>query len=206
MNNLEYRCFGRDLAIRSVKKDGFLERGLQGYAAVYGSESRDMGGWKEVIVRGAFKKSLGKELDVRLLYQHDSKQVMARESAGSLVLREDDNGLYFEADLVDKTLNREVIADVLARNLDAMSFGMPYDSVKSKWDRGADGKTAIRNVTEADVVEISVVTWAAYEATTVAARSAQEYQTFMQQLAAEKSTPVGVLRARHELAKRRFNY
>jgi HK97 family phage prohead protease len=204
-SHLEIRTFSQKLATRSVKKNGYLETGLQGYAAVYGVESRDMGGWKEVLVRGAFKNSLKRGLDVRMLYQHDTKQVLARESAGNLTLREDSEGLYFEADLLDTAFNRDVVANVAARNLDAMSFGMPYSSVKTKWDRSADGKTAIRNVTEADVVEISVVTWPAYEETTVQARCAEELQTFLRQDAA-KSTSVGMLRARHELAKRRFRY
>lgn len=208
-SNIETRTFSRKLEVRNVKKNGYLEQGLQGYAAVYGVESRDMGGWKEVLVRGAFKQSLGKKLDVRLLFQHRSDSVLARETAGNLILREDNEGLYFEADLIDTQFNRDVVANVRSRNLDAMSFGMPYDSVKTKWDRSADGKTAIRNVIQADVVEISVVTWPAYEETTVQARSERamrEFNNFMQQDAAGKAVSTGILRARHGLSLNKYRY
>lgn len=200
---IDYRFFQRPVELRSVKKDGYLPQGLQGYAVVYGVESRDMGGWKEVIVRGAMRESLGKGLDVRLLWQHDSKQVMARETAGNLVLREDDHGIFFEADLIDTTVNRDRLADIKAKNLDAMSFGMPMSSVKRDWQK--IGTQAVSNVTRADIVEVSVVTWAAYGETSVAARCAAEYNTFMQQDAA-KTVGAGFLRARHQLAKRRFLY
>ncbi len=195
----EIRTYSNKLDTRAVKREGYLPFGLQGYAAVYGSESRDMGGWKEVLVRGAFTKSLAKKLDVRLLAQHDTALVLARESAGNLTLREDAEGLWFEADLVDTSLNRDVLASVRAKNLDAMSFGMPMSSVQTKWERSKGGE-AIRNVLSADVVEISVVTWPAYEATTVSARgmdkALREFQDFMQHDAAGKSEHLERLRAR----------
>lgn len=165
-----------------------------------------MGGWKEVIARGAMAESLKKGLDVRLLFQHDSKQVLARESAGNLILREDQNGVFFEADLVDTQMNRDVLTSIRAKNLDAMSFGMPVSSVTRNFSRDAEKKVSIGTVTRADIVEISVVTWPAYEETTVSERCAAEYRTFMQHDAAGKTTPTGMLRARHELAKRRFTY
>jgi HK97 family phage prohead protease len=201
--SLEIRAFKYPVELRTVKKTGYLERGLQGYAILYGVESRDMGGWKEIIGRGAMKASLGKQLDVRMLAHHDSKQVMAREAAGNLVLREDTTGVYFEADLVDTTLNRDMLTDIGAKNLDAMSFGMPSSSIKVNWERA--GGRHVRTVTEAEFVEISVVTWAAYEETSVMQRAAAEYQTILQE-AASQSTPAGISRARHELAKRRFIY
>lgn len=200
---IDYRFFHQPIELRSVKKDGYLPQGLQGYAVVYGVESRDMGGWKEIIDRGAMRESLTKKLDVRLLWQHDSKAVMARETAGNLVVREDEHGIFFEADLLDTTANRDRLADVRAKNIDAMSFGMPYSSVQRSWNK--TGGKVVSNVTRADMVEISVVTWAAYEETSVAARCAEQFKTFMQQGAAE-STPLGISRARHALAQRRYRY
>ncbi len=202
--SLEIRAFQKPLTLRAVKRDGYLEQGISGYAVVYGSESRDMGGWKEVIQRGAMTESLKKGLDVRLLFQHDSKQVMARESAGNLTLREDENGVFFDADLIDTQLNRDTLASIRAKNLDAMSFGMPMSSVTRSFKK-VNGQS-IGTVTRAEFVEISVVTWAAYVDTHVSERCAEEYKNFMQHDAAGKTTPDGMLRARHELQKRRFAY
>jgi len=203
--NLDIRAFQRPLELRAVNRPGYLPKGLQGYAVVYGVESRDMGGWKEIIQRGAMTESLKAGKDVRLLFQHDNKQVLARESAGNLVLKEDENGVYFTADLIDTQLNRDTLASIEARNLDAMSFGMPVSSVERVFTRSAD-KRSIGTVTRAEIVEISVVTWPVYEATTVSARCAEQFNTFMQHDAAGKSTSCGIPRARQALAHRKHRY
>lgn len=194
----ERLCLGPKLEIREFKRDGYAG-GLKGYAVVYGTESRDMGGWREIIVRGAMSASLAKGLDVRMLYQHDQKQVIARESAGNLRLKEDQEGVYFEADLIDTQRNRDIMADVQARNLDAMSFGMPPSSIETRWERSKDGKYAIRNVLKAEMAEVSIVTWAAYEDTTVAKR---DYDNFLLEQAGEQATSLRLLRDRVELRKR----
>lgn len=205
-SNLEIRAYQRPLELRTVNRDGYLKHGLSGYAIVYGVESRDMGGWKEIIARGAMTESLKKGLDVRLLFQHDSKQVLARESAGNLVLREDQNGVMFEADLIDTQLNRDTLASIRAKNLDAMSFGMPVSSVVREFKRDTEKKTTVGTVTRADIVEISVVTWPAYEETTVSQRCSEEFNNFMQHDAAGKGGAFGVLQARHALLKSRHRY
>lgn len=200
--NTEIRSFGKKLEFRKLDEKGFVGT-LSGYAVVYGVESRDMGGWKEIIARGAMTDSLKKGLDVRFLYQHKSDKIMAREMAKTLVLSEDDNGIKFEAKLTDTTTNRDAFVDVEQGNLDAMSFGMPYGSVTAKWERDLVKKMDIRTVTKADIVEISLVTWAAYEDTTVAAR---DYDIFKAGLkpAVNSATPVSILRSRHESLKLRY--
>jgi hypothetical protein len=203
-SQIETRSYGKPLELREVNKPGFLKKGLRGYAIVYGVESRDMGGWKEIIARGAMTESLTKGNDVRLLYQHDSKQPMARESSGTLTLREDDTGILFEADLTDTTLNRDVLANIEARNLDAMSFGMPYASVTAKWERSANQKYDVRTVTKADFVEISVVTWAAYEDTSVAARAHQIFAEQLRSADEQKAPSLALISARAAAEKLRY--
>lgn len=199
---IEIRSFGKKLEFRKLNEAGFLGV-LSGYAVVYGVESRDMGGWKEIIARGAMTESLKKNLDVRFLYQHKSDQIMAREGGKTLTLTEDDTGVRFEAKLVDTQLNRDAYLNVETGNLDAMSFGMPYGSVTAKWERDLTKKMDIRTVTKADIVEISLVTWAAYEDTSVAAR---DYELFQQSLkpADKNATPVNVLRSRLNFERTKY--
>lgn len=201
---IEIRSFGKPLELRKLDKKGFIGT-LAGYAIVYGVESRDMGGWREIIAKEAFTESLRAGKDVRMLYQHSSAQIMARESAGTLRLREDEEGVFFEADLTDTQLNRDAYLNVEQRNLDAMSFGMPYASVVARWERApAPKKYDLRTVTKADVVEISLVTWAAYEDTTVAARDWQEFQKSEQKPTVDAATSVRLHRNRLEHEKLRF--
>lgn len=199
---IEIRSFGKKVEFRKLEEPGFLGV-LSGYAVVYGVESRDMGGWKEIIARGAMTESLRKGLDVRFLYQHKSDQIMAREGGNTLTLTEDDNGVKFEAKLIDTQLNRDAYLNVSQGNLDAMSFGMPYGSVTAKWERDIVKKMDIRTVTKADIVEISLVTWPAYEDTSVAAR---DYELFQQtQKSADKNaTPVTLLRNRLNFERNKY--
>jgi HK97 family phage prohead protease len=202
--NFEIRAIQKELVLRKLEKAGFLGT-LVGYAALYGVESQDFGGWKEMLVRGAFTETLKPEnsLDIRLLYQHDPKQVMARQSAGNLRLVEDDVGLRIEADLVDTTVNRDALSNIKAGNLDAMSFGMPKSSVQANWERAAgDRKYDLRKVTKADIAEVSVVTWAAYTDTSVAAR---DYELFQKATKPDDSvTPISLLRSRQEQERQRY--
>lgn len=191
---LEYRSY-RKLEVRESKKPGVIGT-LTGYAAVFNSESADFGGWREKINPGAFTRSLKELPDVRALYQHNSAQVLGRQAAGTLTLREDEHGLAIDIDLIDTQFNRDVLANVRSGNLDAMSFGM----VAKKYDWDMDDKRGydLRVLSDVDLYEVSVVTWPAYEETEVAARS---LQTFKEQRSAKSTTPFRLLRLRQARLK-----
>lgn len=196
----ECRSFNRPLEIRELKKDGYIGT-LVGYAIIFESESRDMGGWREIITRGAPSASL-KKADVRLLYQHDKTKVMARQSAGNLRLTEDEIGVRFEADLIDTTVNRDAYAEIKAGNVDAMSFGAPKATFKSSFEKRSDG-TKIRRVSSFEVQEISVVSWAAYEDTALAAREFAEFVANEKKDDAPTGVDVAIARGRQELMELR---
>lgn len=189
---LEHRAI-RGLEHRAAK-DGFIGT-LSGYAAVWDSESQDFGGWREVLSRGCFKKSLQNRDDVFAFYQHDSDKVLARTKAGNLRLAEDDKGLRIEMDLIDTQLNRDVLAQVRSGNVDSMSFGMPADTIKARWE--SRGDYALRTIESADLVEVSIVTFPAYTATEVSARS---FETFRKETS---SVPLDLLRVCVEVEKLR---
>jgi hypothetical protein len=188
--DLEYRSF-KELKLRSEVKEGTIGT-LEGYAAVFNSESLDFGGWKEVIKPGAFTRSLKELPDVRAFYQHSVGGILGRRSAGTLRLMEDAHGLAVEIDLIDTQLGRDTLANVRAKNLDAMSFGMIPK--KHSWDMNETRGYDLRILEDVDLHEVSVVTWPAYEDTTVATR---DHKTFKEAQAPEKSTtPFRLLRLR----------
>lgn len=190
---LERRTF-RGLEVRKAATDAHIGT-LVGYAAVWESESRDFGGWKEVLKPGVFTRSLKEKPDVFALYQHDPEKVLARTGAGTLRLEEDQRGLRVEMDLIDTQLNRDVLAQVRSGNVDAMSFGMPAKSVKASWENKAG--YALRSVKEAELVEVSIVTIPAYEATEIAARA---FETFRKETSA---LPLDLLKVCVEVEKLR---
>ncbi|MBW5409745.1 HK97 family phage prohead protease [Brachyspira hampsonii] len=143
---------------------------LRGYAIVYDSLSEPLYGdlFRERINRGAFTKSL-LENDQVCLWGHDTRYVLGRKSAGTLILREDDKGLYFEVSLPNTTWARDLKESVYRGDIKQMSFG--FKVVRENW---IDNKETlkeygmpIREVEEITLHEISLVTFPAYTETNV---------------------------------------
>ena len=145
------------------------ERRISGYASVFNSESEDLG-FRETIAPGAFKRSLSKPgADFWLLWGHDHLEPLARTSAGTLELAEDHKGLKVSAELVDTTTGRDVHALVKAGLVRSMSFGFYVKADQWETRNGVDH----RLVTEAELIEVSVVPVPAYESTEVSVRASQ---------------------------------
>lgn len=148
---------------------------IVGYAAVFNSLSEDLGGMRETIRPGAFAKSLARGDDVRALFDHSSGAVIGRRSAGTLVLAEDDKGLRVEIAVPDTAVGRDLLVSLRRKDLDGMSFG--FYTVEDIWHREKDDKgdvTYRRELIELDLIEVSIVTWPAYSATSAEARSMRE--------------------------------
>lgn len=145
---------------------------IAGYAAVFDSPSEDMGGWVEVIKRGAFRKALSSNPDVRLLVNHEGLP-LARTKNGTLTLKEDTKGLRFEAEL-DNTQDAIDLAAKLERgDVDQMSFRFRLCLEGREWFfPEEEDEPAQRIINEFDeLLEVSVVTFPAYPATEVGVRS-----------------------------------
>jgi HK97 family phage prohead protease len=142
---------------------------LRGYAAVFDKRSLDLGGFTEVVRKGAFARSLAENSEILALAHHDSSKPLARRSAGTLTLTEDDTGLLVEIQLADTTAARDVAADIRARNIEGMSFG--FSTRKDSWTRGAPGELDLRELHDVQLFEVSAVTMPAYPDTSLAMRS-----------------------------------
>ena len=70
---------------------------IVGYGAVYNRDSSNMG-FIEQVDPGAFSKTL-QEADVRGLGNHDANWLLGRTGSGTMRLRSDPNGLYYEIDV-----------------------------------------------------------------------------------------------------------
>jgi hypothetical protein len=162
-----------EVAIRAADGDDGGER-FKGYAAVFNSRTAIGNplrwGFYEEIAPGAFTKTLS-EGDARMLIDHDSYFVVSRVSAGSLDLAEDGRGLAVDSAL-DAGLSyvNDLKANVRNKNITGMSFG--FYVVKDDWTlekvETSDGQTAeveIRRILEVRLIEVSAVTFPAYEDT-----------------------------------------
>ncbi|MFJ7049041.1 HK97 family phage prohead protease [Streptomyces sp. NPDC101112] len=162
-----------EVVIRATEGDGAGER-FRGYAAKFNSRTAIGNplrwGFYEEIAPGAFTKTLS-EGDARMLIDHDSYYVVSRVSAGTLVLAEDDKGLPVDSAL-DPALSyvNDLKANVKNRNITGMSFG--FYVVKDDWTlekvETSDGQTVeveVRRILEVRLIEVSAVTFPAYEDT-----------------------------------------
>lgn len=156
-----------DGEIRAV--DGTGNR-FVGYAAVFNSDSENLGGFVERILPGAFEKTLrNKRRDVRAYVNHDSNMVLASSRSGTLQMREDDKGLRVEFDLPEGVSYADDLRALMRANIvDKMSFGF---TIPRKGDSWSDDGTR-RELREVVLHEVSVVTGhPAYTATAAAVRS-----------------------------------
>ncbi len=132
------------LALEEVEIDG----SFSGYASIFGLP--DLG--NDVLDKGAFAKSLSsrRPSGVRMLWQHD-----AAEPIGVWTdIREDARGLYVEGRLAKGvTRAREALELMRAGGLDGLSIG--FRTVKAR----KDTRSGLRHIVEADLWEISVVTF-----------------------------------------------
>jgi len=154
-SQFETRVSAAQFEIRETS-DGMT---FEGYAAVFNSRSENLGGFTEFVAPGAFTRSLKARNDVKLLWNHDSGQVLGSTRAGSMTLTEDAKGLKVVAKLPNTQLGRDT-AELLRTGLvDSMSFG--FNVIKDKWNANGDERT----LESVRLFEVSVVAFPAYQAT-----------------------------------------
>lgn len=155
--------------LRAMPQDGKPSK-ICGHAANFNSMSQDLGGFTERIAPGAFKNSLLTD-DVRALWNHDANIVLGRNKSGTLTLLEDSQGLYFEIDAPDTQLVRDMVIGPITRgDVSQCSFG--FYTIADHWEE-IDGQV-IRTLLEVELLDVSPVTYPAYNSTDVAMRSAQQ--------------------------------
>lgn len=140
---------------------------IEGYAAVFDTLSVDLGGWRERIAPGAFKRTIG-ESDVRALWDHDAKYVLGRNRAGTLALEEDARGLRIKATPPDTVWAADLMTMMKRGDVNQMSFGFYVRA--DEWVEEPDFGL-VRVLRDVDLFDVSVVTYPAYPATSAEARA-----------------------------------
>jgi HK97 family phage prohead protease len=148
-----------DVDVKDIDTRG---RTLHGYAAVYGVESHDLGGFRERIAPGAFSTVL--DGDVRALLNHDPSQVLGRSKSGTLRLFDEQRGLRFEVDLPDSPLGENVREAVRRGDIDGASFRFVVD--RDSWDGDLRTVESVR-----ELKDVTVATFGAYPAASVELRT-----------------------------------
>ena len=143
-------------------------RTITGYAIVFESWSRDLGGFYEIIRKGAITQELINRSDVIMNVNHDNDKMVARSvnGEGTLKLTLDDIGLRFEFDAPPTPLGEELLFNIRSGNLFECSFAFSLSGSENceRWTK--DENMLRREILEIDgIYDCSIVTVAAYGAT-----------------------------------------
>ena len=141
---------------------------LEGHAAVFDSPSHDLGGFVEIVRPGAFTRSLAEGADVLALFDHDTRAVLGRRSAGTLTLEEDARGLRFAIDVAQTTAGRDVLVSVARRDIAGASFA--FIAREDRWTYSDNGP-ALRELLDVELLDVAVTPMPAYPDTDVARRA-----------------------------------
>ena len=159
--------------VRSIQNDDGTQKKIVGYAAVFDKPSEDMG-FIETIRKGAFVDAL-KISDARALFNHDTDTLpLGRQSAGTLMLSEDDNGLYFEIIPPDTQTARDLMTCIDRGDIKEASYGFIVDV--DEWDY-SDKDVVKRTIIKVrEIFDVSPVVFAAFNDTSVALRRLEEHR------------------------------
>jgi uncharacterized protein len=165
---------------------------ISGYGAIFNSLSEDLGGFREKINPGAFKRTLAAGRDVYCTFNHDPNRILGRRSNGSLDVSTDSKGLRYTCKLnVETSIGKDVLEFI--RRSDVKSCSFAFRCIDDEGQSGRDpdsGKTMqIRTLLDVELIELGPVLTPAYAATSVqvdaAARSARSQVLFPQGMPAE---------------------
>ena len=150
---------------------------LSGYAAVFNSESKDLGGFTEMISPTAFEGVIERS-DVFAVLDHDRNKVLARSKMGkgSLELNIDQKGLQFRFESPNTTVGNDVLSMVKRGDLTDASFCFTVED--ESWQKREDG-SYLRTINKiGDLFDVAICYNGAYPEsyTEVALRSLDKFK------------------------------
>ena len=133
---------------------------IVGHALVFDTRSRDLGGFVEIVRRGAVANASA--TDVVALYNHDPGAVLGR-TPQTLQLTTDTRGLAFVLDPAPTQAGRDAFELVKRGDITGASFG--FRTKKDAWRDEAG--VVIRELLDIELAEISLTAFPAYADTDV---------------------------------------
>lgn len=172
MSEIEKRTIAmEEMELRSDEGHNVIE----GYAAVFNSEA-NLGQFNEVIVPGAFRKTLAADPDVRATVEHEGGlTTIGRTRNGTLLLSEDARGLRVKIFPPETQAAKDTLTLIRGGFVNQMSFAFRVPKGGDEWKAGKDGRS-LRMLKEVDLHDgdVAVVSYPAYAVTSAEARARAE--------------------------------
>lgn len=146
------------------------DREIACYFAVYNTIYPMWPGESETIAPGAFDGC--EKRDIRALIDHDTRLVLGRTSADTLILTPDEKGLFGVIKVNENDSDAmNLYARVQRGDVTQCSFGFDIDQIAYETQEDGSVLDVIQRVT---LYEVSIVTFPAYEETSAEARSLRD--------------------------------
>ena len=170
-----YTTKNTGLGTGSIKDINAKEGVITGYFASFDTLDSD----GDVFTNGAFKKSISENKHrIMHLLQHDVTKPIGRPS----MLMEDTKGLYFETKLSAKQLEVGYIADTLKLYEAGVYNEHSVGFITMQEHRGQKDDKSVNFITEAKLMEGSVVTWGANENTPVIGIKGEDKKSILDEI------------------------
>jgi HK97 family phage prohead protease len=171
----ETRSLPAEMAEVRAEKDS---RRIEGYGIVFNSLSKDLGGFREIIMDTSLDGVLEKS-DVLAVLDHDkSRGVMARSKRmkGTLELKVDKKGMKYAFDAPTFDLGNQVLENIRRGDITTSSFAFAVAENGQKWEKKTDGNYLRTIFKFEQIYDVSPVYREAYSDTTVAIRSLDTFK------------------------------
>lgn len=162
--------------VRTVTPEEGGNTRIIGYGAVFNKRSENLGGFREIIMPGAFDSCL--QDDVRALFNHDSNIILGRTTSNTLTLSNDETGLGYNIIAPDTQMIKDMVLAPMARgDITQSSFQFTVARDGENWYQDDEG-IVIREIHQVSrLFDIGPVTFPAYPDATSAKRNLDEFLT-----------------------------
>lgn len=183
VQTIHTRSMSVDLKTRAAQEDEQEDFVIEGYFALFNTETELFPGFREQILPGAFDNALND--DIRALIDHDRSKVLGRTKSKTLELSVDSRGLFGTIKVnKDDRDAMNLYQRVKRGDVDQCSFG--FWVVDEDYKHFEDGSVR-SDIKDLKLLEVSVVTFPAYEDTSVSARAKDVEEFKKKALDAKKS-------------------
>lgn len=189
----EVRSIPNSLAeVRLLGEPNMNSRSVSGYGIVFNSLSKDLGGFKEVILPTAMNGIIERSDIFALLNHNKDKGILARSrnGKGTLKLTIDEKGVRYDFEAPNYATGDELVEGLKRGDISASSFAFTVDKSGQKVTRMSDG-SYLRTITQFnEIFDMSPVYNEAYSDTTATLRSMEDLKLEVTDLEAEVAKPV----------------
>jgi HK97 family phage prohead protease len=161
MSKTQLRTFDADFRMVQDGEKPYFE----GTPIVFNTLSSDLGGFKEIIDRGAWDSADTSECFA--VFNHKEENLLGTASAGTLrFIKVDEGGVHVEIDKSNTNISRDCAEWVERKEVNKMSFKFTIKEDDWAYDKETD--TLIRTVKQfGKIYDVSLVTRPAYKEATV---------------------------------------